>query len=124
MVLDGSVPDEDIKRMIGESYDLTGDCSKRDKSLHERAASGMVFNQRENKIIQDRGIRMNRQNEHTGIGPGTIVRHFKRKHYRRRKKDEPISLCGQGHGPSYGDRRAPGHLSGAVRGVWNLCQAG
>lgn len=34
--------------------------------------------QRENKIIQDRGIRMNRQNEHTGIGPGTIVRHFKR----------------------------------------------
>ena len=39
------------------------------------------------------------------------------------KKDEPIPLCGQGHGPSYGDRRAPGHLSGAVRGVWNLCQA-
>jgi predicted DNA-binding protein (MmcQ/YjbR family) len=29
VVLDGSVPDEDIKRMIGESYDLTGDCSKK-----------------------------------------------------------------------------------------------
>ena len=28
-VLDGRVPDEDIKRMIGESYDLTGDCSKK-----------------------------------------------------------------------------------------------
>ena len=29
LFLDGSVPDEDIKRMIGESYDLTGDCSKK-----------------------------------------------------------------------------------------------
>ena len=29
VVLDGSVPDEDLKRMIGESYDLTGDCSKK-----------------------------------------------------------------------------------------------
>ena len=36
--------DEDIKRMIGESYDLTGDCSKRDKSPCGTAASGMVFN--------------------------------------------------------------------------------
>ena len=42
---------------------------------------------------------MNRQNEHTGIGPGTIVRHFKRGTIiGRRKKDEPIPLCGQGHG--------------------------
>ena len=37
VVLDGSVPDEDIKRMIGESYDLTGDCSK------ERQAFGITL---------------------------------------------------------------------------------
>ena len=66
---------------------------------------------------------MNRQNEHTESDLAQLSDILRGKHYRQRKKDEPI-ISGQGHGPSYGDRRAPGHLSGAVRGVWNLCQAG
>ena len=37
VVLDGSVPDEDIKRMIGESYDLTRGSGK------ERQAFGITW---------------------------------------------------------------------------------